>query len=483
MADPHFAAYPAPFVLDAPDGNRIQQLIWGDYVEIKEGRVGEWVEVRARRENGWMHESTIQDERVLEINFVDVGQGDGSFIVTPDDEFIVVDAGESDNMYRFLNWRFNLRRGGRIRFKAAVITHSDVDHYMGFQKLFGSSQFSFESLFHNGIVERTGTTLGPAVRRGRISYLTDVVTNKEQLDQILSDPALVGRKYYPTLLKAAADGGRVGDFRMLSVEDGFMPGFEEGGDLEIRVLGPVPERVDGHLVLRRLGSDGETKNGHSVLLMLRYRGVRIFMGGDLNTAAERYLLQHYTGTDPAGASGGQRGEMVAAARELFEADVAKACHHGSADFTDAFVEGVNATATIVSSGDDEPFAHPRPDTLGAIGRWSRGERPLVFSTELARSHKENVKRPEALRAELRTLYDRRERTTDAIKREAIQGDIDGLLATIEREVAVYGLINVRTDGNKVVVAQKLERPGPRGVKWDYHQLEADDAGRLRLIPG
>ncbi len=44
-----------------------------------------------------MKRSDLQDERLLEVNFVDIGQGDGTFIVTPDDRFMLIDAGESDN--------------------------------------------------------------------------------------------------------------------------------------------------------------------------------------------------------------------------------------------------------------------------------------------------------------------------------------------------------------------------------------------------
>jgi beta-lactamase superfamily II metal-dependent hydrolase len=65
--------------------------------------------------------------------------------------------------------------------------------------------------------------------------------------------------------------------------------------------------------------------------------------------------------------------------------VAKACHHGSADFTNAFLQSLNSAATIISSGDEEPHAHPRPDAVGALGKFGRGNRPLIFSTEIARS--------------------------------------------------------------------------------------------------
>jgi hypothetical protein len=42
---------------------------------------------------------------------------------------------------------------------------------------------------------------------------------------------------------------------------------------------------------------------------------------------------------------------------------------------------------------------------------------------------------------------------------------------LERAIAVYGLINVRTDGEKLLVAQKLESPRGNGQKWDVHTFE------------
>ena len=41
-----------------------------------------------------------------------------------------------------------------------------------------------------------------------------------------------------------------------------------------------------------------------------------------------------------------------------------------------------------------------------------------------------------------------------------------------RVVTGYGMINVRSDGDKVIVAQKLERKAS-GRDWDIHKLEWD----------
>lgn len=163
-----FAAYPAPFIHATPGGKRIQQLIWGDYLQRKNETDGEWVRVVGRGENGWMRKTDVQEQRLLEINFVDIGQGDGSFIVTPEDRRILIDAGEQDNMHRFLSWRFNLRRPNArpLEFESAVISHPDLDHYLGFRSIFANPLLTFRSVYHNGIVERAGgPNLGPTEKR------------------------------------------------------------------------------------------------------------------------------------------------------------------------------------------------------------------------------------------------------------------------------------------------------------------------------
>ena len=156
--------------------------------------------------------------------------------------------------------------------------------------------------------------------------------------------------------------------------------------------------------------------------------------------------------------------------------MAKACHHGSADLSIDYLKAVDAVATIVSSGDDEPHCHPRPDALGAFGRHGRGERPLIFSTELARSAPEKIKDPKVIREKVAELVARLGTEEDAEKKKEIVAKIDKAV-DLDRSVAVYGMINVRTDGEKVIIAQKLEQPRSlTGEKWDIHRLEKGPAG-------
>ena len=461
----------------------IKELIFGDYMSAYEkdgGYQSEWIGegkkreeyiyVHCRNADGYIKKSEMQSERPLEVNFVDVGQGDGCHIVTPDDEHFLVDAGQGDNMFRFLKWRFNLKKSSTPPPPfMVVISHPDADHYKGFGDIFRTpsnlaQQFKIAKVYHNGLVE--SKTL--AKTKGK-----PTVNEKLQSLGTLIEPAGHPYKKYITDLCDTPDDYRKraetiesGDFMdLLAKTDADKESLRVGsvlyekGNLKMEILAPIPEIIDGKPALPAFAGDkGKTKNGHSVVILLTMGHLRLLLGGDLNTESEYHLIQHYSGGIDIGMLRAElkKGKLKPAEKEKYEAeaekavqiankalqvDIAKSCHHGSADFTSDFLRVLNPIATIVSSGDEESFVHPRPDTLGTIGKHSRGERPLIFSTELARSGKEYVKLDEI---------------KDQDKKK-------------ERVVTVYGMINVRTDGKRAIIAQKREKAAASS-NWDIHRL-------------
>lgn len=485
-----FAGYPSVVVYQNPDGKTaVQHLLWGDWMQLKEGCCGDFCEVRARCVNGWVHKDDIQQERLLEIVFVDIGQGDGCLVVTPDDKHMVIDAGKEDNMARFLNWRY----GGFAKpwaFECGVISHSDSDHYNGFSEIFKKTNVTFKTIYHNGIVERAGKEpLGPKTTSGNPRYLTDIIQTHDQLERFLANGSAWKGKTYPQMLKKAIDNRTCTNFKMLCAEDGYMDGYGPGSGKElcIKVLGPVVKKdSQDKPMLQWIEDVGKTKNGHSVVLRLQYRDISVMLGGDLNIPAEDLLLSHHTGLPcPAPDHEGYQ-VLVETARKVFQVDIAKSCHHGSSDFSTTFFSALNPIATVISSGDNEPYAHPRADTLGTIGLYSRGARPLIFSTELARSAREAIKHPYILRKELMAikkefeeLDSHAEDTANWHKeKEALDKKYEKLVNGLERSIAVFGAINVRTDGHKVIIAQKLEKAPCKSRKWDIYRLEAQGAGPL-----
>ena len=132
------------------------------------------------------------------------------------------------------------------------------------------------------------------------------------------------------------------------------------------------------MALKDLGDTGVNKNGHSICLRLDYGNVRILLTGDLNTASMNWIAEAY---------GDSR-------IDNFNCDVAKACHHGSHDISYKFLKHINAGATVISSGDAEGHAHPRPEVVAASAVTGHLEvdedndiliTPLIYMTEIERS--------------------------------------------------------------------------------------------------
>jgi len=481
-----FAGFPGPKIYEFPEGNKwVEHLLFGDYIEIRELEIiSNRVKVNARGSEGWINITDINTERVLEVNFVDIGQGDGCHIVTPDDQQIILDAGEFDQMNRYLWWRFYLYNRTEplpFRFKV-IISHSDQDHYKGFGPVFDNDKIRISHIYHNGIVERPGES-SPfgTVKKG---YIYSLVKDTAQMKEIITDPGKRNGNYstYPLTLFQALKYNPDVSFSMISAEDRYLEGFDPsnriyGKKFIIEILGPLVSRKDGVPALKTMNDAGKDKNGHSVLMKIIYGNARILLGGDINEEFGELINTHY--------------RPVGNGQHPLQADVAKACHHGSNHFHTGFIQSVNALATVISSGDEENFSHPRPDALGAFGKWGYGDKPMIFSTEIARSNKEfthqrmeeifrlrdNVK---AAEHELLLITDRSNPSV-ARKVSRLEKKIADGNKLINSNLTKYGMINLRTNGELMIIAQKLEVPSSKS-KWDIQKMKYDDhSGRFERM--
>lgn len=104
----YFVAEPSVVLRATKTGSGgVNHLLMGDWLEYQgKHHVKKWktdsgsersktyVKVKCRGDQGWLELDEITDERALEVNFVDIGQGDGCHIVTPDDDVLLIDAGD-----------------------------------------------------------------------------------------------------------------------------------------------------------------------------------------------------------------------------------------------------------------------------------------------------------------------------------------------------------------------------------------------------
>ena len=148
-----YAVYPSVKMRDiTPDPSTksgvkmkfVKELLFGDYIKpyvtdgayetitVKSGtNKGEYIKVHCRNVDGYIKKSEIQEKRILEVNFIDVGQGDG-MIAFSGDICMAIDGGSSF-----------IQGIGTYRIEPAILyygydhvqywflTHPDTDHVSG----------------------------------------------------------------------------------------------------------------------------------------------------------------------------------------------------------------------------------------------------------------------------------------------------------------------------------------------------------------
>ena len=261
------------YLYDKENGDKVRQVLWGDWLMIDDDHPADeleegWLPViwspKFARKKWFIPEHHTTDTRPLEIIFLDVGQGDGLVMITPEqarrERIMVIDAGEGGNMQAFLNARFKAYRG--FNFHAAVITHPDRDHYYGFKSIFEDHDIGFRTIYHNGLAEKpvSGTfkKLGGVTPKDPVTglkYLKEMAEDTADIEALFSDPDAIGRYVFPGVMHEAIRNPKITKFRMLSTHHGadeggrtYMPGFAPSGGraYSIEVLGPVVE-FDQHV--------------------------------------------------------------------------------------------------------------------------------------------------------------------------------------------------------------------------------------------
>jgi hypothetical protein len=199
-------------------------------------------------------------------------------------------------------------------------------------------------------------------------------------------------------------------------------------------------------------SVSHTINGHSIAFRLTYGHVRLNFTGDLNQESMALMRERIPLED-------------------LEAEIVKAPHHGSADFDFKALKAMKPVVSLISSGDesaDKEHIHPRATLVSALGKVSRGETGIVLCTELAAFFAKrdySHERPkiakfyngdEAItRADLRTFYGASPRS---------QADEQALPSFFGFERTNFGIIHVRTDGERVLV---FTHSGKEGMREAY----------------
>ena len=402
-------------VIDGKGKKKINSILLGTYVKIVE-QSGDWYKVNTAGPDGWIHKNHLSDKMGLKVFYLDVAQGDGILIEIGEYK-ILIDAGPNDCLYNYLTkWQYKylLKGQKKVHIDYLIISHFDTDHFKGFIKILQDKGFEFGTICHPGILKYSSrnnnhnTGLGNTFAQSGMTYLDQIFDDLLTIDE--PDNFNQNIANFLRALKKAKTDNRLGEVKRYSAGQMVIKKTIEDNDFKMEVLAPFTEKIDGKDAYIYWKDESKTINGHSLVIKVTFGFCTFLFGGDLNSDSENYLMNKYGNNNP------------------FETDITKSCHHGSSDFTTAFMEKMKPYATIISSGDNEQYSHPRADAIGCAGKYSKGKKPLVFSTELARS------------------------------------------VNMKNNKIIYGMINARCDGEKIYISQMKEVKKNNDI-WDSYQAK------------
>jgi beta-lactamase superfamily II metal-dependent hydrolase len=488
------------------DGNEAQAILaFGDKVEVlQEGSGSTPSRVRALELFEGTLEGTIKgkpfrtrEKGVLKFSMVDVQQGDGMVLETPPDEndqtrLVFIDGGDNKLFARHVAARYQHRKSSKenpLQVDLILITHGDADHFEGLidikrsetepklairKRLFIHPQ----RVYHNGLVK--GPTATPEPQRlGR----TVTVNGTPMIVDLYDDPrdAPENKQNGPFKRWAAAltfweERGAITFKRVahgMNADDLF--GFL-GPKVKIEIQGPFTSKVEDNSVQKDAlpflhsppktalihleegtttsddFSESHTINGHSLAFRMTYGNVRFNFTGDLNQESMA-IMRERIGLDN------------------LEAEILKAPHHGSHEFDFKALKAMRPVVSLISSGDesaDKEYIHPRATLVSALGKVSRGETGIVLCTELAAFFAKRDYSHE------RPLIAKFYAGDDAITREDLrkfygasprsQEDEKALPSFYGFERTNFGIIHIRTDGERVLV---FTHSGKEGMREAY----------------
>jgi beta-lactamase superfamily II metal-dependent hydrolase len=347
--------------------------------------------VRKRRENGSNVPFRLRPpgaEKLLEVVFVDVEHGDATLIRTPGGRNLLIDGAEEPFITRLLRTMLPAAPAAELLvLDALVVSHGDGEHLAGLAALADAHrhpepsqrvQVRTSRVYHNGLVKRPEKVSRRKLRETERFGATRRIDDECYITELIDDPRSAKHttkdfaRWKSALSGLVTQNGAV--LRRLRAGDHDAFDFLLAENIEVLVLGPVEEPVEGRSALRFLRDDDgdpsadHTINRHSVMLKLSYGNVRMLIGGELGVDGARRVLDWAASHHP----------PVGLESEIFRVP-----HHGRAELLPDFFQAVAPVVSVVTACDETPSserARPRADLLAALGRFSRSDTPAIFST-------------------------------------------------------------------------------------------------------
>ena len=257
----------------------------------------------------WLAYSATQD---LEVDFLDVGQGDAILIKTPANQNILIDGGPDSAVIKRLSE--NLPWWDKT-IDLMILTHPHDDHVNGLNDVI--RRYNVKKILYTGVIHSSP---------GFLTWL-ELIRDRQIPLVIIDRPQkiILGEECYLDFL-----------YPMESV----------------------------------LGKNVDNLNNSSIVAKLVYGQTSFLLMGDAEVEVEKELLNLAPGPSPLEGEGGTIRQLAESRGEVnLQANVLKVGHHGSdTSSSQEFLEAIKPEITIIQVGADNDFGHPNLRILKRLER-------------------------------------------------------------------------------------------------------------------
>ncbi|MDF2700722.1 MAG: fold metallo-hydrolase [Haloplasmataceae bacterium] len=246
--------------------------------------------------------TNLEEREIMSLHFIDVGQG-SSTLIQYKDKNILIDAGEEEYGPTVVNY---LKSVGVDDLWIVIGTHPDSDHIGGLNHVI--NEFDFEYVIDSGFVNNT-----TEYQEYMNSINNQIINNGSE---IIYDTNISEQYFY----------------------------FDENNE-------------DIYLLVLETGDlDYSDPNNHTVVTLLVYNEVKIFLSGDMETDAENFLLDRL-----------HDNELL----EDIDSTIYTAAHHGSRSSNSyAILDEITPEYVIVSAGLDNTYDHPHVEVMERYAQYT-----------------------------------------------------------------------------------------------------------------
>jgi len=248
----------------------------------------------------WGQIFALTGDRLLKVDFLDVGQGDSAFIQTPQGHQIIIDGGPNSALLQKLSERMPFWDKS---IDLVILTHPEKDHMTGLLDLL--SKYKVDYFLWTGVVKKDA-------ENKKLAELLD------KAQQPVSKFLMASLQNFSGTKIITADSGEE----------------IKAGNLLIDILYPFENLAGKELK--------NTSNDAGVVVKLIFGENSFLFTGDISSKAEK--------------------ELVNSGENLLS-DVLKVAHHGSKYSTsDIFLSAVKPEIAVIEVGKNS-YGHPTPETL------------------------------------------------------------------------------------------------------------------------